>query len=679
MKSLNIPSGLFKNVTRYEAASISKAWLYGLVLLVNGCILLIALALNAVIGRQEPFLFFTFGIIISSWIGGIGPGLFATAFGAFALLYFFLPPYATLIPIDWRVVLQESLFIGSGLLINTVLHLQKIGEKRNWEKANQLQVTLSSIGDAVITADIKGRITFINPIAERLTGWRQKDAYGKKFTEVFHVINGKTHELREGSIEEIMRGKRVIDLAHDVLLVAKAGTRIPIEDSSAPIRNKEGVVIGIVIVFRDAVERKKKELEKAQLLTREQKAHQKAKEATQRFRELQTIAEVALAHLDLDELFHEFLMRIRKILKGDSAVVLLLENNQTSLAMRASHGFKQKLSDEVKIPLKEGITGRIAESQKPMVINDLSKEPQSFFPESVKSLLGAPLLCEGKFIGVIYVGTITEHAFSGKDMQLLQLVADRMAVAIDRSRLYQAEREARAQAQEAARARDEFLSIASHELKTPLTSMLLHLQSVLNNIRNQSLADFSIEKTMNMLESTQQQSKRLARLINDLLNVSLITTGRLELEEEQVDLAIITKDVVGRFAQRAEKAGSAVALKADTSIVGHWDKFRIEQVLANLLSNALKYGLGKPIHITLEKKDSQAVLHVQDFGIGIPKDQLAKVFDRFKRIVSPREYRGLGIGLYICSQIVKAHHGKISVVSVPKKGSTFTIELPLKK
>lgn len=158
------------------------------------------------------------------------------------------------------------------------------------------------------------------------------------------------------------------------------------------------------------------------------------------------------------------------------------------------------------------------------------------------------------------------------------------------------------QAREEIRQRDEFLSIASHELKTPLTSMLLHIQTALHNIRTVSLTDFSIEKLMQMLERTQNQTKRLSKMINDLLNVSLITTGKLNLERESIDLARLVTEVAASFSERAQKDGYTIEVQTE-SVSGEWDRFRVEQALTNLISNALKYGNKKPITVQVRRRN----------------------------------------------------------------------------
>ncbi len=227
------------------------------------------------------------------------------------------------------------------------------------------------------------------------------------------------------------------------------------------------------------------------------------------------------------------------------------------------------------------------------------------------------------------------------------------------------------------RARDEFLSIASHELKTPLTSMLLQTQTALYSIRNVSLAHFSINNLLKMLESVENQTKRLSKMINDLLSTSLITTGNLQLVYEKVDLDAVVSGVIEEFSPRIQREGYELTYTKKEPIIGQWDKIRIQQAVSNLISNAIKYGNRKPIEVAIRKEGNMALVNVLDHGIGIAKEQHVKIFGLFERAVSPTEYKGLGVGLYITKKIIEAHGGSISVSSKVGKGTTFTIKLPL--
>jgi PAS domain S-box-containing protein len=222
---------------------------------------------------------------------------------------------------------------------------------------------------------------------------------------------------------------------------------------------------------------------------------------------------------------------------------------------------------------------------------------------------------------------------------------------------------------QAIRARDEFLSIASHELRTPLTALKLRLQALL-------YAKGLEDKLEKKLESAARQTQRLERLIDNLLDISRITTGHLELEPEELELAELTHEVVERLRDEAMATGSVIQFEATSRASGKWDRLRIEQVVTNLLSNALKYGEGRPIVVRVSADDGSAEISVRDRGIGIAEQDLERIFDQFERAANRRAPGGLGMGLYIARQIVEAHHGKIQVESKNGEGSLFRVRLP---
>lgn len=227
----------------------------------------------------------------------------------------------------------------------------------------------------------------------------------------------------------------------------------------------------------------------------------------------------------------------------------------------------------------------------------------------------------------------------------------------------------------ALRLRTEFLSIASHELKTPLTSMKLQLQVALHGIENGLLAS-DPGKVKELLESSTLQVDRLTKLINNLLDISRVQDGRLQLEREEVDLAALVTEVLERFKPQIKAARSELRVSIPPSVPGRWDRYRIEQVVTNLLTNALKYGSGSPIEILLSREGNIAGLSFKDYGIGIAEEHMARIFEPYERAVVGRRISGLGLGLYISKQIVEAHHGSIRVESKIGVGSTFTVSLP---
>ena len=248
----------------------------------------------------------------------------------------------------------------------------------------------------------------------------------------------------------------------------------------------------------------------------------------------------------------------------------------------------------------------------------------------------------------------------------------RAGVAVDNSLLYTS-------AQAAIKTRDEFISIASHELKTPITSLKMQLQMLQRNFQPESKMIPTTEKIVSSLENSTRQIDRLTVLIEDLLDVSRIETGKLTYKIENINLHELLSEVIERFSEQFKVMGAATELQLEENLYCECDRYRIEQVVTNLLTNAIKYGAGTKVTIRLEKFFETAVIEVKDNGLGIPKDSQRKIFERFERAVSGANISGLGLGLYISKQIIEAHKGKIEVESEVAKGSLFRVILPLQE
>ncbi len=242
-------------------------------------------------------------------------------------------------------------------------------------------------------------------------------------------------------------------------------------------------------------------------------------------------------------------------------------------------------------------------------------------------------------------------------------ISERRRIETERTRLL-------GELRRAVEVRDTFLSVASHELRTPLNTLKLLIQTVQVARSLGKNAEFDID-------AIDRQSERLIALVDRLLDVSRLSGGKLELEPEAVDVAALTRDVASRFRGEAAQSGSTIEVQANVHLTAQWDRIRIEQVLTNLLSNAIKYGEGKPIVVTAEGRAGCAELSVRDHGIGISPVDQKKLFTRFERLVSPRHFGGLGLGLWITAQIIEAHGGSIAVESDVGQGARFTATLPL--
>ncbi|RKH60441.1 ATP-binding protein [Corallococcus llansteffanensis] len=219
--------------------------------------------------------------------------------------------------------------------------------------------------------------------------------------------------------------------------------------------------------------------------------------------------------------------------------------------------------------------------------------------------------------------------------------------------------------------RDDFLAIAGHELRTPLTALQLQLHSLTGLVR-----DVENPRVKERLERAQGQAQRLGELTEELLDVVRLGAGRPQPVVEDCDLAELSREVVDRFAEAVTRSGCQLQVFAEEPARGRWERTRIEQVMTNLLSNALKYGAGQPVELWVKAGADRATLVVRDGGIGIPLEAQARIFDRFERAVSSSSFGGLGLGLWIARQVVEAHGGVIHVESEPGRGATFTVELP---
>jgi PAS domain S-box-containing protein len=239
--------------------------------------------------------------------------------------------------------------------------------------------------------------------------------------------------------------------------------------------------------------------------------------------------------------------------------------------------------------------------------------------------------------------------------------------AIDRLR-----REREADLEVSVQVRDDFLAIASHELKTPLAALLMHVQGCQRVLRREPVAASFRER----LGKAESSGLRLEKLIDQLLDVSRITGGHLRLEPSLVNLGDVVREVVARRTDPNAAVACPVVLRCEPQVWGRWDRLRMDQVVDNLVANALKYGQGKPVEVDLHIENCDAIIGVRDHGIGIDKDHQEKIFQRFERAVASRDFGGFGLGLWITRQIVEASGGKIEVRSTPGEGATFTVRLP---
>ena len=321
---------------------------------------------------------------------------------------------------------------------------------------------------------------------------------------------------------------------------------------------------------------------------------------------------------------------------------------------------------------------RTAEPQLVTQVTDDALQPdgeQRAYLEAlgVHSYLAVPLRARGAVLGALTLASAQPaRSYDATDLAFAEELARRAGFAVDNARLY-------GRTQEAVRLRDDFLSVASHELRTPLTTLQLQLQSLMAAVAG-GKATVVHPRDESKLKRAVRSTERLSDLVDTLVDVSRIASGGLPLSKVRVDLGVAARKVIERYGEESKRVESPLVIDEGPDpgpIVGHWDRERVEQMIGSLLSNALKYGAGKPIDVELRSAGGWAEITVRDRGMGIAPGDLERIFGRFERAVSVRNYGGLGLGLYLTREIAQSHGGSIHATSTPGEGAAFTIRLPL--
>jgi signal transduction histidine kinase len=379
--------------------------------------------------------------------------------------------------------------------------------------------------------------------------------------------------------------------------------------------------------------------------------------ARRRMEDIQAVTDAALAHLELHELLSVLLPRIREILGADTCAVLLLDEGGEELVARAAVGIEEEVEQGVRIPMGRGFAGRVAASRRPVILDDVDHADvvnPILREKGIKSMLGVPLLAAGEVTGVLHVGTLTHRRFTADDVELLTLVAERVALAVERARLH-------AETLQLDELKSNFVAIASHELRTPASS----IYGVLATLSGRS--DLPDETRQALTQVGFQQAERMRRLIEQLLDLSQIDARRVPIERRPVVLNLTLSEIVSA----AVPQGPDVALDVAPNLAAIVDPLVLDRVVSNLLINAVRYG-SPPITVSAESRDRHLRIAVQDSGAGIPEDLQPHLFERFAR---GEDAPGSGLGLTIARAYARAHGGDL--VYVPgDDGARFELLLP---
>jgi two-component system, chemotaxis family, CheB/CheR fusion protein len=329
-----------------------------------------------------------------------------------------------------------------------------------------------------------------------------------------------------------------------------------------------------------------------------------------------------------------------------------------------------------RFPMATCISGWSMLNKAAAIIEDVYDDPRipqdAYRPTFVKSLAMVPIRTAAP-VGAIGNYWARPHGATDGEVKLLRALADLTSLAMENVQLYEELQKRIAEAQDAVRAREEFITVAAHELRTPLTALQLQLQSLAALAeRGEGSSDGRLAERAARAVSG---ARRLGALVDGLLDAARVEHGTITLTLEALDLAETTREVVERFRAPARRAGCEIVMDA-ARVQGRWDRLRVEQVVTHLLSNAIKYGSGKPVGVLVEELGEGARLEVRDCGVGISPEISARIFERFARSGSVTHYGGLGLGLYLARQVVEAHGGTIAFYSRPGDGCTFVVDLP---
>jgi PAS domain S-box-containing protein len=456
--------------------------------------------------------------------------------------------------------------------------------------------------------------------------------------------------------------------------------------SCYPVRTHDGRVLGIGCVVEDVTERRNAEAEREELLTMAERARADAERAAWTVERVQAVTDAALARLSLEDALPELLARIHRMLAVDTSTILLLDETAARLRVQAAFGLDEARAREVVIPVGHGFAGRVAELQGPIAIEAVDPDHvlnPLLIERGLRSLLGVPLLADGRVFGVLHVGSCTPRCFSDDDVRLLQLVADRVALVVVRGRLYDAERDARAAAEASLRTRAEL-----ELLKDDLTNMVVHdLKNPVNGIA--MLAQLALRKgrdlpttARNSLLQIERSCHEMIRLIQNVLEISKLETGKMPVSLERIVLAEVVDEVAADYGPVAEQTGRrlSAAVGADLPYVVA-DRALLKRILVNLVVNALRHSGSEHVKVeaTPDPTTARLRLEVTDYGCGIAEEDQARVFEKFaasRRTGNGEPSSDSGLGLPFCKLATECMGGEIFLRSHPETGTVFTVVLP---
>jgi PAS domain S-box-containing protein len=538
--------------------------------------------------------------------------------------------------------------------VNTLIDVARLTENETQQAT--LAAIVNTSDDTIISKTLKGIITSWNKSAERMFGYTEPEVLGRHISVIIPPARIKEEEH---IISEISKGN-LVDHFHTIR-VAKDGHEVPISLTVSPIKDSNGKIIGASKIARD--------------ISEQQTALAAANQYTKRLEIINIVVQAISEELDLNKILQKVTDATTQLTGAKFGAFFYnhLDENGESFMLYTLSGAPREAFEKYGMPRNTAVFHTTFAGEGVVRVDDITKDarygknaPHFGMPEGhlpVVSYLAVPVISRsGKVIGGLFFGHPEPGKFTQEHENLVVSIAAQAAIGIDNAILYE---EVKALNER----KDEFIGLASHELKTPLTSITGYLQ-ILNRLKTDDQSQKFVAKTL-------QQVKKLTSLVSDLLDVSKIEAGKLQLTIEPFDIRAILDDAIELIQHTNNNYRILLETDIDTLTI-NGDPHRIEQVLINLLTNAIKYSPGaNQIDLFLTITGREVKIGVRDYGVGIAANKLKQIFSRFYRIEGANpNISGLGIGLYLSHEIITRHKGKIWVESELGTGSSFWISLP---
>jgi signal transduction histidine kinase/PAS domain-containing protein len=614
-----------------------------------------------VIGFLYPLTFLT------AWFLGFGPAVMVTLFGAFGTVLFFYEPRFTLKALSAEQATRLGIYVFTSLFVAWVVKRNRFATTALESLQTRFNRSVAATNLGVWYCDLPfGVLQWNKEVKEHF--WLPASAHVTM--DIFYErIHPDDREKTRRAIEHAIASKQSYDTEYRTVNPADPSQVKVIRaigwtdyDAAGNPTRFDGITLDNTSTHQLIAERN---------------------ESLDVLNTINSVGSSLSAELDLEKLVQKVTDAATQITRAEFGAFFYNVRNALgdSYTLYTVSGVPREEFARFPMPRATAVFSPTFEGTGIVRSDDITKDPRygknapyRGMPEGhlpVVSYLAVPVVSRsGEVIGGLFFGHSEAGVFAEKDERIVAGLASQAAIAMDNARLFE-------KATEAVRVRDEFLSISSHELRTPLTPLKIQLQTLARHLRKGTLRELPEDRLQKMVDTSERQVSRLTNLVEDLLDVSRISSGRLKLSFEDVDLAEVVREVVERYRPQLQAEKCEVHEHILPHLPARVDRLRFEQVLVNFLTNAMRYAGGKPVEISLTKEEGMAALTVKDHGIGISREDQKRIFDRFERVASSANFGGLGLGLFIVQQIVSAHSGTVSVRSEPGEGSAFTVRIPL--